>query len=979
MIKEIEELLYSKTLGKQSDILFAHWNYDKKIIPSALNAVSNLFPHYSLHDESHSETIINNIVRVIGFENIKKLSAIDLWLILEASYSHDLGMVVSSDELVKALNSNEFLDFFKDLKDDSKNGLHEFANQFEVENNKIRYKHDELNLEYHDGIKFILAEFFRRSHSERSREIILNPTREVSLATPRGIIPNRIFKILGDICSSHTKDFDDVMKLPISEVGIDVEDAHPRLIACMLRIGDLLDLDNNRFSEVMLRTLSKIPIDTLNHKTKHLSIESFRVDNEKIEVFAKCNDYDVANITQHWFNYLDSEIRTQMINWNDIVPFKDFGYLPTIGTLKVELDKYEYLDGKKKPKFSVDTDKALSLLQGAGLYEHAYQSIRELLQNAVDSTLIRIWLEHKNDNEFKTPQDKDFFNFLKNYPIEVFIEEKEIIGSKKLSVISIKDNGTGISTEDLKYLMNTGSSSKNRKKINIVEQMPAWLRPSGIFGIGFQSIFMLTDEVVIETKSYFTEEFQRIELHSPNSAKDGAILIQKKKTNHSVKPGSIITIAYKTDAIPENWSIKHKHNNALSIAHNFDPLTNNSLDINLGMIIDEILEFENASIVPIKLFINSKQHDFSKKDENFFNFFEESNSLEINLSTNLHFSSIETFYKNQYVKNDFKRLKFIELDVNIHKQKANKILTLNRNQIKSEASDDLFDEILVSSFRLITKKFDEIFTEEKEKQKASMFLKLHQNDYSFLVDFDLSQFQQWKDYEIEFSDKSKIKLGSLINETKTIQFIFNDGDSFPPTDTYSLNYNHLTIKSSGTSINSPVSSLIFSLIEKEIKSVKSFVINSNQYLGEIEFDLVKSEDEFFPSEKYKEMYKRAISWNRSSRKIIPCLNRYSKLRLENNAKLPYLYHFQVSHTISFEYPKMVSPFVVIENSNEERENKYNVSIVLNDKVYDWVFENRFDKTTSKNDIINAYDEFVKEFSLDSLTSNATDIKIESIE
>jgi hypothetical protein len=98
------------------------------------------------------------------------------------------------------------------------------------------------------------------------------------------------------------------MKLPFCEVGIDIEDAHPRFIACMLRIGDLLDLDNNRFSVVMLRTLTKIPIDTLNHKAKHLSIESFRVDREQIVIAANCEDYETASIAQHWFNYLNDEI-----------------------------------------------------------------------------------------------------------------------------------------------------------------------------------------------------------------------------------------------------------------------------------------------------------------------------------------------------------------------------------------------------------------------------------------------------------------------------------------------------------------------------------------------------------------------------------------------------------------------------------------------------------------------------------------------
>lgn len=312
MINFLEKLLFEKTEGTQSDILYAQWNYDKKIIPVALNAVSNLFPHYSLHDESHSITIVNNIVRVLGKDKIANLSAIDIWFILEASYCHDIGMVVSSGKLIEALNSDKFFDFFQEIQGDIKNSLHEFTNQFKIENRKICYVTNEMNLEYHDGIKFLLAEFFRRQHAERSKNIIVNPTDELQLSSPRGVIPQRIFKILADICECHTKSFNDVMNLPFSEVGIDIENAHPRFISCMLRIGDLLDLDNNRFSEVMLKTLTKIPSETLKHKNKHLSIESFRVDNEIIEVKAFCDDYDVASITQHWFNYLNTEISQQM-------------------------------------------------------------------------------------------------------------------------------------------------------------------------------------------------------------------------------------------------------------------------------------------------------------------------------------------------------------------------------------------------------------------------------------------------------------------------------------------------------------------------------------------------------------------------------------------------------------------------------------------------------------------------------------------
>jgi len=287
MIKYLEGKLFEKTKDNQSDILYAQWNYDKRLIPTALQAISNLFPHYSLHDESHSIAIINNIVRILGKENIDKLSAIDIWMILEASYYHDIGMVISGEKLTHAIKSDDFIQFVKEIQQNKASNLFETANLFIVDGNKIKYKNDYFNIEIFDGIKYLLAEYFRKYHANRSKEIVNNPLGELSLFSPRTIIPPRIFNILGEICSCHTKDFSEVLKLPYCEVGIDIEDSHPRFIACMLRIGDLLDLDNNRFSEVILNTLSKIPIDTIIHKAKHLSIDSFRADRHMIEIKAK--------------------------------------------------------------------------------------------------------------------------------------------------------------------------------------------------------------------------------------------------------------------------------------------------------------------------------------------------------------------------------------------------------------------------------------------------------------------------------------------------------------------------------------------------------------------------------------------------------------------------------------------------------------------------------------------------------------------
>lgn len=959
MIRHLENILYEKTKDKQSEILFAQWNYDKKVIPTALNAVSSLFPHYSLHDETHSITIINNIVRVLGVDNIEKLSAIDIWLILEASYSHDIGMVVTSEELVQSLNSNDFIIFFEDLIKDNKDGLHEFASQFEIVKNKIKYKSNYLNLELHDGIKFILAEYFRRKHSDRSKEIIANPSKTLSMSSPRGVIPQRIFKILGDICSSHTKSFEEVLDLPFCEVGIDIDDAHPRFIACLLRIGDLLDLDNNRFSEVMLRTLTKIPIDTLNHKSKHLSIESFRVDREKIEVAAKCNNYDTANITQHWFNYLNSEISQQMINWNNIVPFKDLGYLPTIGNLKVELLNYDYIDGKNKPKFRVDTDKALGLLQGAGLYDGAYQCIREILQNAVDATLIRIWLEHKESKDFSTPQSSEFLEIIKDYPIAINIIEKDIEGEFKNWLIEIIDNGTGISNDDLKFLMNTGSSSKNKTRTNIIDSMPKWMQPSGTFGIGFQSIFMLADVVNIETKSFFDEKFQVIELNSPNSPKDGDILIQRKKTDHSVKPSTKISLTHKTKAIPDGYSIKLNHGYANRIVNNFDPFTHESFDIELGKVLDEIFDFAYKSYIPIMLNVDSEPIETRSDKAKQFDFFEKGNSIELKFNFDVKEQRWRTisYYKNQSAENNL-IIKFLGIECNIHNDKASKVLTLNRNKIRPEYRNTLYKDILQSTFAILTTDFDKVFKDEQSKAIGSMFLNYYSNT-DWLKQFNISSFNHWERLKINVG-KKEMKFKELLNSIDSLKLVYDNTISPGFGDVFVLNKKELTIRIRGGSPSYDYTdfflykaSEVFTAFSKSTTpktNVREVLFTKGKQTSPISHDTLNT------------ILKNLKGSFSSSRRILPCLEQFFSLRLKDNAFIPYVYHYKFDENIYLPYPKMLSPFV----SEEYETRKYRLKEVLNDKVYDWVYDNRYDTKTTRKDIIKSYKLFIETFDLKEL-------------
>ena len=129
----IEQVLRTKTNGQDNAILVGQWEYDKQLIPSALNAVSTVFPHYSLHDETHSISIINNIIRIIGKDTINEMSPTDLWLLLEASYCHDLGMIITADEIEKSLSNGTFISFFRNISTDTSNPLYKYCNYFKVE------------------------------------------------------------------------------------------------------------------------------------------------------------------------------------------------------------------------------------------------------------------------------------------------------------------------------------------------------------------------------------------------------------------------------------------------------------------------------------------------------------------------------------------------------------------------------------------------------------------------------------------------------------------------------------------------------------------------------------------------------------------------------------------------------------------------------------------------------------------------------
>ena len=90
----IEEQFVLKTNGNEAyRVLVNFWSCIKIHVPNILSCVSQVFPHYTKHDVSHSYAILDSIERILGKEAIeKKLSVTDLWLLLCSAFYHDIGM-----------------------------------------------------------------------------------------------------------------------------------------------------------------------------------------------------------------------------------------------------------------------------------------------------------------------------------------------------------------------------------------------------------------------------------------------------------------------------------------------------------------------------------------------------------------------------------------------------------------------------------------------------------------------------------------------------------------------------------------------------------------------------------------------------------------------------------------------------------------------------------------------------------------------
>lgn len=760
------------------NILYSIWNLNKQKCSEALKNVLMTYPHYSMHDDSHSETVISNIEMLLG-DRIEKLSPTDISLLLHASYCHDLGMILPWEKQKKIWKSDKFQKYIKKLSESRSNDLQESAEYIlnlkeKLNNNENNF---ELSLKIYKYIILLNSSYFRSQHAKLSNEYI----KQINiLPTYNNLIKPRLITLLGKICELHTANTEEILKLDYKTNGFGSDYAHPRFIATFLRLGDVLDVDNNRFNKTSIKTIGKLPISSKIHKDKHQAITHLLITPNEIQLTSDCPTNESYLETQNLISLIENEVNFLTINWKSIMPENIGGYAPIFNKKETFNNGVRDIDETSGLKFQISQSKAFEIIEGSNIYDDQFVFVREIIQNAIDATKIQLWRDLKSENYIAWKLDKEKINNIQPYDIPKEIFENYPINvrlstSNELTNIEITDRGTGITIESFKKMCDVGSSNYNQEELlEEIDSMPNWLKPTAGFGIGLQSIFLITDKFKIYTNTgsnRYSAEFNSQnmggKLRLQNLDKE-----QAEKEKKGISRGSTICITFK---MHDNFTFKTFGETHNFLNEKFDPMDIKNL-VGEVRVSEEIKQYCYNSIFPIKIKSSNEEITIHNIPE-FFNKINKENNIENNyyqisndlnnvkIWNNKYSAYLELELNKQIFNNKFKyKFKGIDLKkeditnilfngfVDFYGLDTKETLNLDRNSFKKDSKKNIIN---------ITNEIIEVY--------QKIIINAIKNEY------DLEKFKNFEAYKYWLTCRIKFRNENIEEISKIIELI-NDED-----------------------------------------------------------------------------------------------------------------------------------------------------------------------------------------------------------
>lgn len=448
---------------------------------------AGIFGEYTKHGIEHSKEMLRICEWISDY--VEQLNDIELYLLVLSCYFHDVGMVVSIDEM------NEMIDSTKDNRFQEIPTFKTFLEKFSENQNREK----------------CFENYIRKYHHVRSSSYIKSMGEKIG-------IHKFLINILADICKSHGESRIDSLEVSLPfEYNNKKYSINVQYIAVLLRLSDILDLTDKRTPYHLYTHLKIKDKISLSEWGKHLGVNSvcIRQNNSKIiDISGETDNPDIYFAIEEFKNWIFEEIRycrKIMENYEDSLSEKY--------KLKIEnisLDKYRTIGFEKETlEITVDTKNIINLLIGKNLYNNYPKSaIRELLLNAIDACRAYKKIKSSYRPEIKLSLEKD---------------------NRKLIV---DDNGIGMNEYIIKnFLLKAGTSyySSNETEEDLKDYFPY-----SKFGIGFLSSFLIANKIDIETKHYRGNEIIKLVISDINKN----VLIERYYDEYSPQ-GTIITLYLK--------------------------------------------------------------------------------------------------------------------------------------------------------------------------------------------------------------------------------------------------------------------------------------------------------------------------------------------------------------------------------------------------------------------------------------------------
>src|ERR1051325_10153703 len=387
------------------------------------------FPTYTDHSISHTREVFNLAADLLRPSEIYNLNSDELYILSVACYLHDIGMCIPEEKINLIKDSEEFI-------------LHKKSNPRLSSEEYIRDIHHLLSN------KFIVSEW------ERLKIVNLNYAKAI------GIVAQGHSKVELDNTTIYNPKY--FVKSGRHFVCLPY-------LSCVLRIADELDITCIRTPYLLTKYYMPNNDNSIREWKKHIATTQVNFTEDYTSFKVKCSDHQIFAALEYQFekiqgtiNYCQKVIRT-IGNTED----RKFNL-----TLAKVVPEYEFIGFDPKGiRYSFNVQNVIQAFIGEDLYGDELTSIREAIQNSVDSCKYKL----SSIRQAYTPI------------IKVEVTD---------TYIKIEDNGLGMDEFIVENFFGRLASSFYEQ-----EKVKSEFEAIGQFGVGVFSYFLLSDYIDIETKT----------------------------------------------------------------------------------------------------------------------------------------------------------------------------------------------------------------------------------------------------------------------------------------------------------------------------------------------------------------------------------------------------------------------------------------------------------------------------------------------